>query len=517
MNRGQRLPGQGLIDESPLFEMACLVARARFGAKEADRVRAILGAGEFDWSAFFAFVARHYVTPLANRNLGSLGSDVVPPKVLETLRVRARINEWKAHRFATELVRLNRLFESHSIETIHYKGAVAGEQYYGAVALRTFGDLDFLLRRKDVVPMVRLLQSDGYVISGEFTPEQFNHFVAEFKEFLFRRGDFALEPHWSVAGRRYPFDVPYEGLWERATMLRFDGAQVRVLGPEDAVLVLCLVGAKGRWKRLQMVTDVAECVRTFPKLDWASVERTAKESGTLRILRLGLTLAESLVGATLPDSVARNLRDAAVDRLAADVVRAMIEPPPERRFLPDTPSIFSPLLFRQRERASDRWSYFWHTTTTPSPLHMQRMPLPRWLSPLYRLLVPLHDYVAIPLGRLIKREIGGAESDDLVQSRSEQRASEQAKPVASRPKQSDTAVVQRMNDDVMVLERKSEVVHNLNVTAAWIFDQCDGQTDEQQIVDRLMHEFSVDRDVAERDVAATLRELKARGLVRLDV
>ena len=42
-----------------------------------------------------------------------------------------------------------KMFDGSGIETINYKGAVAGAQYYGAVTLRNFHDLDFLVRRAD--------------------------------------------------------------------------------------------------------------------------------------------------------------------------------------------------------------------------------------------------------------------------------------------------------------------------------------------------------------------------------
>ena len=274
---------------------------------------------------------------------------------------------------------------------------------YGSVTLRTFHDLDFLVRRSDLGALVNVLEGEGYCNSEDFTPAQFEHFVAEFKEFMFTKGEFALEPHWSIAGRRYPFETDYEGFWQRAQTLTLKGGEVRVLGPEDALLVLCLVGAKGRWQRLQMVCDVAECLRTFPDVSWGTVTDMADATGTLRILHLGLILATELAGIELPSSLDGRIRATGpVVRLAREIVGSMAGTPTSRRFLPDSPSIFSPLLFRQRERIGDRWRYLWRTTTTPSVLHMERIPLPKVLFPLYRVVVPLHDYVAFPAGRLFQ-------------------------------------------------------------------------------------------------------------------
>ncbi len=393
-----------LITEcGPELACICLAARSTFGSEESARIESLIRGG-FDWPDFLARLERHYVAPLVLRSLNSIKVADVPTRVMETMRVRSRITTWKSELFAIELVRLFQLFESQSIEIINYKGAVAAGQFYGSVALRNFNDLDFLVRRRDVARILDLLEDDGYANSSEFTTDQFDHFVAEFKEFVLHRGAFSLEPHWSLTGKRYPFEVDYEGFWQRSGRWNFNGVALRVFGPEDALLVHCLVGAKGRWERLQMVCDVAECMRTHRDVDWSAVTEMARKTGTVRILHLGLFLAAELLGADVPSDLCATIRsDRDVARLSLAVVNSWRIAPGQRRFLPDSPSIFSPMLFRQRERLIDRWRYFWRTTTTPSVLHMERLPLPKWLHPLYRVAVPLHDYLLIPAWKLARR------------------------------------------------------------------------------------------------------------------
>lgn len=395
---------EALIDSmGPELELICLAARVRSCPDENERIRALVDAG-LDWSTFLPLLERNYVAPLVQRRFASIRDLAVPARVLETIRVRSRITAWKNELFAKELVRLSQLFEDESIEIIHYKGAVSADQYYGSAALRNFNDLDFLVRRRDVAAVVELLEADGYANPDRFTQDQFEHFVAEFKEFVFQKGEFSIEPHWSVTGRRYPFEADYEGFWRRAQTWKTHGVGVRVLGREDALLVHCLVGAKGRWQRLQMVCDVAECLRSSPNLDWPGVIDMATRSGTVRILHLGLLLAHELSGADLPSHLLGEVRASSVTRhLARDVLKYLKTGPRLRRFLPDSPSVVSPMLFRQRERRQDRWRYVWRTTTTPSVLHMERVPLPKWLHPLYWVVVPVHDYLAIPVRKWLKR------------------------------------------------------------------------------------------------------------------
>ncbi len=59
-----------------------------------------------------------------------------------------------------------------------------------------------------------------------------------------------------------------------------------------------------------------------------------------------------------------------------------------------------------RERPLDKARYLVRTTTTPASLHLRRMPLPRGLHGLYRVLVPLHDYLLQPTWRYASAALG---------------------------------------------------------------------------------------------------------------
>jgi hypothetical protein len=398
-----KLPHALLSTVTAEFRLMCLTARVDFSSEAAAQAAEIIASGMVDWSSFLSRVERHYIAPLVQRSLKSLNAPGVSAKVLDTLRVRSKITAFRGEMFAAELVRLCQLFESHGIRTIHYKGAVTAHEFYGSVTLRNFNDLDFLVHPDDLRAVVRLLEQQGYDNSEKLNDEQFTHYVREFKEFLFRRGDISLEPHWSLAGRRYPFDPDFEGFWNRSRTLILRNSELRVMSLEDSLLVLCLVGAKGRWKRLQMVTDLAACINRFTDSDWERVQQRAVATRTVRILHLGLLLAKELSGATLPPEIElRVYTDQAACQLAQQVTPRLMDGQKKSRWLPDTPSIFSRLLFKQRESSRDQLTYLWHTTTTPDLFHLQRMPLPKVARPLYRLLVPLHDLAFYPTWQLAK-------------------------------------------------------------------------------------------------------------------
>ncbi len=81
------------------------------------------------------------------------------------------------------------------------------------------------------------------------------------------------------------------------------------------------------------------------------------------------------------------------------------------------------------------------------------------------------------------------------------------------PKLLESAVVQSVGDELLVLDRSTDRLHHLNQTAAWILSHCDGQTSTDVIVDRLTDEFAVEHAVAARDVQAVLEQLGSLGVI----
>jgi len=88
------------------FNLMCLVARVDFSPEAAQYAIHLVQSGSVNWSAFLARVERHYIAPLVHKNLKSISCAGVPPKVLDTLRVRSKLTAFRSEQFAAELVRL---------------------------------------------------------------------------------------------------------------------------------------------------------------------------------------------------------------------------------------------------------------------------------------------------------------------------------------------------------------------------------------------------------------------------
>jgi hypothetical protein len=389
------------LDSAAALVVAC--ARCTFDDRQRADIRATIERG-VDWPRALALAEKNYVLPLLFESLTTC-RDLVPESIYQQLAAQRKLLKFRAELFINEFLRVSAELEAAGITVLHYKGPVSSDLLYGDRYRRTYFDLDFLVRREHLPEVSRLLRDRGYHCDVDLpTEESRDRFEHDQKEYAFVSGLLCIEPHWSLTARRYPFRIDYPGLWERAAVHELGGTQVRTFSPLDMLLILSMVGAKAKWKRLQMVTDIAQFYRSMQTELAQPVLDRAVGLGCERIVLVAANLAETLVEAPIPAPIRRRI-DAdrsAVKKISSRVVRSLFSLKPKTMLLPDSPHVFSPLLFSMRERARDRLAYLAQTTTVPHELHLRRFPLPQWAHSVYRIIVPAHDYILTPVARSLR-------------------------------------------------------------------------------------------------------------------
>ncbi len=387
-----------LIQNSP--EMSLLLATART-VVDPQQINACAD-NVSDWNHLVNLAKRHQVTPLVLRNLVSCAQEVVPKNVLRKLHVLTTMIEQKNTVFAKELEVINASLADVGIETLHYKGASAAHCFYGNIGLRQFGDIDFLFRLEQIESLINVMSSLGYEDEC-VRPADWQSYLYQFeKDIVVCKDSVIVEPHWSLTARRISIDIDYEGLWNRSCNIHFQESSIKTFSAEDMLLVLCVCGAKGQWQRIQMVSDVAEVIRSFPDLDWQVCMSRATASGCGRMMKVGLYAAVTWLGAEIPDEVQDWIN---ADRKLPHIVSlmsAVLLGEVEEVWGNFGPASFSKFIYHLHEGARNKAIYLVRSTTSPGSVHLQRFPLPVYLRSLYRIIVPLHDYVVLPVARKMR-------------------------------------------------------------------------------------------------------------------
>jgi hypothetical protein len=294
-NKGERWVAAG-----PEAELLLYCAQSSIGFQVHYRVEKLLRGG-IDWDRLLRMAGTHAVIPLLHSCLYQIDSELIPKCIIEQIQRRALNNVRRNLTLTGELFKLMALFEQRRIAALPFKGPVMAALAYDSIGLRSFGDLDILVRQQDIGRTVEALTSFGYMLDspmGWAQKEkniQFNPEVA----FVSQNGAVHVDLHWGLTPSYYPFGLDPECFWGRSQSVEIDGRVVSTLSTEDLLLFLCAHGAKHLWERLGWICDVARLVNKMG-IDWDRLLLYADEQDCELVLLLGLCLARKVLGVSLP-------------------------------------------------------------------------------------------------------------------------------------------------------------------------------------------------------------------------
>jgi hypothetical protein len=332
----------------------------------------------------------HCVEPLLYWNLQAEAPDLVPSATLSTLRARFEDNCRRNLFWSGQLIRLTTKFRERKIPVIAYKGPVLCS-YYQNLGLRQFDDLDFLVAPEDVARADEMLRQDG------FRPHLYKPCAQEPRTLPFARAfhyemvytadsGTKVDLHWALMPGFWALTGHAVEIWTRLQTLSVGGGTVATLSHEDSLLLLCAHGTKHMWRSLGWICDVAAMLHAVPGLDWRTIEERAARLRVKRAVRLGLHLANDLLGATLPADVARTIgADPETQKLATAVKESLFA----RNFKTESVIENCSFLMRTRENVRDSIRCALEQIFQPTMAEWQSIALPRVLFPAYYFLRPV--------------------------------------------------------------------------------------------------------------------------------
>jgi Coenzyme PQQ synthesis protein D (PqqD) len=86
-------------------------------------------------------------------------------------------------------------------------------------------------------------------------------------------------------------------------------------------------------------------------------------------------------------------------------------------------------------------------------------------------------------------------------------------PLTACPKRRSDVTSRLVDGEMLVLDRRAGLIHQLNHTASFVWERCDGQSTLSDIAHQLVHAFDVDPNVAARDVSAMVMQLQELHLL----
>ncbi len=297
-----------------------------------------------DWARLLALAEDHGVTGHLAARLRELDASFIPAETLQALRDRQRAQTFVSLRMTAELFHLLDRFASKAIGALVVKGPVLAVQAYGDPAMRSYGDLDLLVRQRDIRRATELMIAAGYQAAVSLASIDSGKIPGQY---LFSKPDAKLlvELHNDFTLRYFPRRLPLEEFFERQIRVRLDAHDAPALCVEDELVLICIHGAKHFWERLIWIADVAALVNRQTAIDWPHVAESAKEVGAERMLHTGLSLAKKLLKLQLP---AETTAIVEADKQSAHLAEQILHWLPAAGCAP--PGLFERALFRLRMR-----------------------------------------------------------------------------------------------------------------------------------------------------------------------
>ena len=84
---------------------------------------------------------------------------------------------------------------------------------------------------------------------------------------------------------------------------------------------------------------------------------------------------------------------------------------------------------------------------------------------------------------------------------------------ATSPDHSDFTIAREVNGELLILDGRAELIHQLNPTASFIWQQAQDGASAEGIAAALVEQYDVDLETAHRDAVATLTRLEELNLV----
>jgi len=297
-------------------------------------------APDLDWSLALELAEEHSVLGVVAGRLKESGHAGMPADAWEKLQSRMHAQHLFTLSMTAELFRILDAYWKAGIETILVKGPVVSYLAYGDPAVRSYVDLDLLVRDAAILPACRILTTFGFeadvpeaaILAGKIPGE-----------YLFKRAGMQqiIELHTDKTFRYYPRPMRIEDLFARSRRVTLEGREVPALCLEDELVLNCIHGAKHFWERLMWPADIAAILARHPEIDWERVTRAARDVGAERMVHVGLLLAESLLGVPVPAEMAAKTNADGVARQLVSQVKSWL---PSAGYLP--PPLYRRAMFR---------------------------------------------------------------------------------------------------------------------------------------------------------------------------
>lgn len=280
--------------------------------KDAREVKCDLTNIKVNWKKVSRLITFHKIGPLVHTGLSKLNEkEIVPKELVESLLSLKKLATFRNLSNLQEQLRIGKKMLENKVDFIPYKGTILSHYTFQNQSDRLSGDIDILVRKKDIDKIEKLLLDENYVQEYKMSNWSKKVQLAIDCEYNFNfyspNGivQYHLEPHWFLASPMFKSKITFDKLLPFTQVEAFYNLPTNILSPAGLILSTSIHHATSeQWGYFKNVCDIGAILnRHQGKIDWDQLFTFCRKEKIINLVVPGLLLAEKSFGFRLPPQV----------------------------------------------------------------------------------------------------------------------------------------------------------------------------------------------------------------------
>lgn len=356
---------------------------------KAQKLKALISQG-VDWQLLINTAVQHRLVNFLYKSLKTHCRNFIPENYLDKLKKTFITNSQRNFALSATLIQILELLKKKQIPALPFKGLVQAQQLYNDPEIRSFADLDILIKKQDAIKTRDLLINKGFNTDVKIPDLQLNTYLE--KENFFQltnpSGTINIDLHWEITGRYSLCPLYFEDLEPGSGQVKILDKTVPVMSFEDTFIYLCIHSTSHCWDKLEQICSVAWLINSSVIENWHDLLDKAKQLKCKRMVLAGAMLAEQLFKIDLPTPVKHNINcDKTVQSLCRNTIKKIMSSYGQI----DSESLswrFSSVHFLIRDNIVDKIRYGGRLFFEPTVREWDKFKLPSGFLFIYHILRP---------------------------------------------------------------------------------------------------------------------------------
>lgn len=266
-----------------------------------------------DWDQVFHNVCRNGLLGLTHRYMKQQKSqDYPPPEFRQRVHQAYRLDALRMALMYRNIGQVLVQLKKSGLDYLVIKGPAIAHTVYPDPTLRSFNDLDLVVRERDWAAMHQILVEMGFTPEENLPqppPKLVPQAIIHQLKYWHQDMELLVEVHYDDILNAGLASRDVEGFWQRAIQIDVQGMLVRVMSLEDQLIHLCVHLHYHGYTRLNCFTDIAFVVRDHAaELDWERLFETVEVEEAQVGVFYTLHFIDQLLGISVPEGVMSRLR-----------------------------------------------------------------------------------------------------------------------------------------------------------------------------------------------------------------